>query len=282
MKRINVFRSVILLLFTFELSTLGLGNAISVSWNGTTWAFLSEENGSYYLTTVVPDGHLSKVPLHLNGTPCGLAWNGSGWIVETFTPDNVIFQTINGSLLFKIHSYDCRGFAYLNGTYYIPTSESAMMGDCSLLFVSPNGSVEKAIPCGFINGVKVKVRNGKPYFMNCTGVYVYSNGAFKRTLQLDNCAEDFDVLNGKILLCSNGLIEHSENGTKEITDSCDAISCNGRECLIASNGTLHLYDGNLSAFEIGKNTRNINPRTLAVLLFLVFLTIWLLIRRKSA
>ncbi|KUH32964.1 hypothetical protein APY94_07925 [Thermococcus celericrescens] len=282
MKRINVFRSVILLLFTFELFTLGLGNAISVSWNGTTWALLSEENGSYYLTTVVPDGHLSKVPLHLNGTPCGLAWNGSEWLIETFVPDSVVVQTLNGSVLFGIHSYDCRGFAYLNGTYYVPISESARMGDCSLFQVSSNGSVEKTIPCGSIDGAGIKAVEGRLYFINCTRVYVYSNGAFKRVLQLDNCAEDFDILNGKILLCSNGLIEHSKNGTKEITDSCDAISCNGRECLIASNGTLYIYDGNLSTLEIEEKARNINPKTVAVGVFLVFLTIWLLMRRKSA
>ncbi|QDA31583.1 hypothetical protein FH039_08190 [Thermococcus indicus] len=231
---------------------------------------------------VSTNGHLSKVPLHLNGTPCGLAWNGREWLVETFIPDSVVVQTPNGSVLFRFHSYDCRGFAYFNRTYYVPISESAMMGDCSLLLVSPNGSVERRIPCGFINGVRVKIVGKKLYLMNCTGIYVYSNGAFKRALQLDNWAEDFDVLNDKILLCSNGLIEHSKNGTREITDSCDAISCNGWECLIASNGALYIYDGNLSTLEIEENTRNINPKTVAVGVFLVFLTIWLLMRRKSA
>jgi len=66
-----------------------------------------------------------------------------------------------------------------------------MMGDCSLLLVSPNGSVEKTIPCGSINGIRVKVQEGRLYLMNCTRVYVYSNGAFKRALQLEDCAEDF-------------------------------------------------------------------------------------------
>ena len=193
----------------------------------------------------------------------------------------MVIQTLNGSVLFGIHSYDCRGFAYHNGTYYVLTSESAMMGDCSLLLVSPNGSVEKTIPCGSIDGARIKAVEGRLYFINCTGVYVYSNGAFKRALQLDNCAEDFDVLNGKILLCSNGLIEVSKNGTKGITDSCDAIGCNGRECLIASNGTLYIYNGNLT-LSIEENTGNINPKTIAVGVFLVFLAIWILRGRKSA
>ncbi|WP_157255127.1 hypothetical protein [Palaeococcus ferrophilus] len=231
----------------------------------------------------MPDGHLSRVLLYLNGTPCGLVWNGNEWLVEAFIPDSVVVQTLNGSVLFRIHSYDCRGFAYLNGTYYVPISESARMGDCSLFQVSSNGSIKKTIPCGFIKGVRIKAVEGRLYFVNCTGVYVYSNGAFRRILQLNNCTEDFDVLNGKILLCfGGGLIEHSKNGTKEITDSCDAIRCNGRECRILSNGTLYTYDGNLSTLEIEEKTRNINPETVVVGVFLVFLTIWLMMKRKSA
>lgn len=219
-----------------------------IAWNGTSWAILNDKNGSH-LTLVTPDGHVSEVPLRVNGTPCGLVWNGSQWIVETFIPDSVTIQTLNGSVLFRIHSYDCKGFAYLNGTYYILISESAIMGDCSLVEIPRSGNIEKTVPCGFINGVKVKTVEGRIYLMNCTGIYVYPNGAFKRVLQLDNCAEDFDVRNGEILLCSNGLIEHSKNGMREITDSCDAISCNGWECLIASDGALHIYDGNLKYFR---------------------------------
>ena len=120
------------------------------------------------------------------------------------------------------------------------------------------------------------------YLMDATGIYVYSSGTFKRVLQLHNSPDDFDVLEGKILLCSNGLIEHSRNGTKGIRDSCDAIDCNGRKCLIASNGTFYIYDGNLSALEIGKNTRNIALKTIAVGLFFIFLAVWFLRRRKSA
>jgi len=279
--------SLLVLLMSLPLHSASGDRVISIAHNESSWGILEGQNGDYFLLTVrvltVRDGAItSPRGLNLTGEPCGLVWNGSDWLIETFVLDRVIVQTPNGSPLFGIHSYDCRGFAYLNGSYYIPISESAMMGDCSLLQVSQNGSLEKTIPCGFINGVKVKVRDGKLYLMNATGIYVYSSGTFRRVLQLENCAEDFDVLEGKILLCSNGLIEHSKNDTKEIRESCDAIDCNGRECLIASNGTFYIYDGNLSALEDGRNTRNIDLKTIAVGLCFIFLAIWLLRRRKSA
>jgi len=89
-------------------------------------------------------------------------------------------------------------------------------------------------------------------------------------------------LYGKILLCSNGLIEHSKNGTKEITDSCDAISCNRRECLIASNGTLYIYNGKLRTLEITNNAQNIEFKIGVVGILLVFLMVWLLREGKSS
>ena len=224
-----------------------------IAWNGTSWAILNDKNGSH-LTVVTPDWHISTVPLRVNGTPCGLAWNGSEWLVETFIPDRVTVQTLNGSVLFRIHSYDCRGFAYLNGTYYVPISESAMMGDCSLVEVSERGNIEKTVPCGFINGVKVKAVEGRIYLMNCTGIYIYSNGHFNQIQRLKNCASDFDFLNDKNLLCSNGLVEISKNGERKILDTCDVIGCNGRECLIVANGTLYTYDGGLKKLEIKNHT----------------------------
>ncbi|WP_297464479.1 hypothetical protein, partial [Thermococcus sp.] len=249
---------------------------ILIAHNESSWGVLEEGNGTYSLLIVSGGKLVSTGKMNIIGEPCGLAWNGSEWLIETFVPDSVVVQTLDGSSLFKMHSYECRGFAYLNGSYYIPISESAMIGDCSLLQVSQNGSVEKTIPCGSINGVRVKAQEGRLYLMNCTGVYVYSGGTFRRVLQLENCAEDFDVLNGKILLCSSGFIEHSRNGTKEIRDSCEAIDCNGRECIVASNGTLYIYNGNLSALEIGGNTRNIDLKTIAVGLFFILLAVWLL------
>ncbi|WP_145955397.1 hypothetical protein [Thermococcus henrietii] len=233
---------------------------MDISWNGTVWAVLDNENGSY-LTLVTSDGHVSEIPLRVNGTPCGLAWNGSQWIVETFIPDRVEIQTLNGSVLFRIHSYDCKGFAYLNGTYYVPISESAMMGDCSLVQVSGEGKIKGTAPCGFINGVKVKVVEGRIYLMNCTGIYVYSDGRFEQVQRLENCTSDFDFLKDKTLLCSIGLIEHSKNTTRKILSSCDAIGCSGRECLVAANGTLYTYDGSLKTLEI-ENHANHSGSTL--------------------
>jgi hypothetical protein len=253
-----------------------------VAWNGTSWAILNDENGSY-LTLVRPDGHVSEVLLNVNGTPCGLAWNGSQWIVETFIPDSVVVQTLNGSVLFRIHSYDCRGFAYLNGTYYVPISESARMGDCSLVEVSRSGNIEKTVPCGFINGVRIKAVEGRIYLMNCTGIYIYSGGRFELVQRLKNCAEDFDVLNGEILLCSNSLIEISKNGERRALNSCDAIGCNGWECLVAAKGTLYVYDG-ARMLEI-KNHTNHSEGTFkkaivpgALISILIVLLLW---RKRS-
>ena len=167
-------------LMSLPLHSASGDRVISIAHNGSSWGVLEEKNGMYSFLTVSGKEMVSPTRLNLTGDPCGLVWNGSEWIVETFVPDSVVVQTLDGSSLFKLHSYDCRSFTYLNGSYHIPISESAMMGDCSLLRVSQNGSVEKTIPCGFINGVKVKVRDGKLYSMNCTGVYFYSSGAFKR------------------------------------------------------------------------------------------------------
>jgi len=231
------------------------GASSFIAWNGTSWAILNSENGSY-LTLVTPGGHISETLLRTNGTPCGLVWNGSEWLVETFIPDSVVVQTLNGSVLFRLHSYDCSGFAYLNGTYYVPISESARMGDCSLVQVSGEGKIKGTVPCGFINGVRVKAVGAGLYLMNCTGIYIYSNGHFELIQRLENCAEDFDVLNDKILLCSNDFIEPSKNTTRKILTSCDAIGCNGRECLIVANGTLYIYDGGLKKLEIKNHTNH--------------------------
>ncbi|GAB6135226.1 hypothetical protein [Thermococcus prieurii] len=256
---------------------------MDISWNGTVWAVLDNENGSH-LTVVTPDWHISTVPLRVNGTPCGLAWNGSQWIVETFIPDRVEIQTLNGSVLFRIHSYDCRGFAYLNGTYYVPISESARMGDCSLVQVSGEGKIKGTVPCGFINGVKVKTVEGRIYLMNCTGIYVYSDGRFEQVQRLKNCAGDFDFLGDKTLLCSNGLVEVSKNGGREILNACDAIGCNDEECLVAANGTLYVYDGGLKKLEI-KNHANHSEGTFkkAIVLgaFIAILIVLLVWRKRS-
>jgi len=222
-----------------------------IAWNGTSWAILNCENGSY-LTLVTSDGRVSEVPLRVNGTPCGLVWNGSQWIVETFILDSVAIQTLNGSILFRVHSYDCRGFAYLNGTYYVPISESARMGDCSLVEVTGSGNIEKTVPCGFINGVRIKAVEGRIYLMNCTGIYAYSNGGFERIYRLKNCASDFDFLGDRFLLCSNGLVEVSKNGERRVLSSCGALGCNGKECLIVANGTPYLYGDMLKKLEIEK------------------------------
>ncbi|WP_297536657.1 hypothetical protein [Thermococcus sp.] len=284
MKRIfdDTFKT-LLFLFVLGLFTLSSGSATNILWNGTLWAIIDEENGNYYLTTISTNGYLTKVPLHLNGTPCGLVWNGSEWLVETFIPDSVVVQTLNGSVLFRLHSYDCSGFAYLNGTYYVPISESARMGDCSLVQVSGDGKIKGTVPCGFINGVRVKAVGAGLYLMNCTGIYIYSNGHFELIQRLENCAEDFDVLNDKILLCSNDFIEHSKNTTRKILTSCDAIGCNGRECLIVANGTLYSYDGGLRKFKIEKvvNPSSAFKKTIALSVFIAVLAGLLIWRRRS-
>jgi len=274
--------TVLSLLFILAMSLPYASTHPFVAWNGTSWAILNDENGSY-LTVVTPDWHISTVPLRVNGTPCGLAWNGSEWLIETFIPDSVAIQRPNGLVLFRIHSYDCRGFAYLNGTYYVPISESARMGDCSLVEVSRSGNIEKTVPCGFINGVRIKAVEGRIYLMNCTGIYVYSGGRFEQVQQLENCADDFDFLKDKTLLCSNGLVEVSKNGGRKILDACDAIGCSGRECLVAAKGTLYVYDG-ARMLEI-KNHANHSEGTFkkaivpgALISILIVLLLW---RKRS-
>jgi len=269
---------------TLILATLPVplvASSVTVSWNGTAWAVL-DENGSH-LTIVTSDQDVLMFSLRVNGTPCGLTWNGSEWLVETFIPDKIIVQTLNGSHIFHVHSYDCRGFAYINGTYHVPISESAMMGDCSLLLISPNGSIKGTIPCGFINSVRVKAIEGKLYFMNCTGVYVYSNGRFEQVHQLNDCADGFGFLRDKLLLCSGGLTEVSKNGEREVLNACDAIGCNDRECLIVANKTLYIYDGRLRKLETEKipdSSASVLMKALTLSALVVLLASVILLRKR--
>ncbi|NJE27138.1 hypothetical protein E3E22_11055, partial [Thermococcus sp. MV5] len=56
---------------------------VSISHSGSSWGVLEEANGTYSLLIVSGGKLVSKIRLNPTGEPCGLAWNGSEWIVET-------------------------------------------------------------------------------------------------------------------------------------------------------------------------------------------------------
>ena len=132
--------SLLVLLIALPIPSASGGRVISISHNGSSWGVLEEENGMYSFLTVSGKEIVSSTRLNLTGEPCGLVWNGSEWVVETFVHDNVIFRTLNGSFLFKIRSYDYRGFCISERELLHP---NLGIGDDGRLLPSPGFSERK-------------------------------------------------------------------------------------------------------------------------------------------
>jgi hypothetical protein len=273
-----LFIMCILLASGYSIPAVAGGEFISAAWNGSTWAVLYSDSNGYTLILYSHGKVVRERPIESNAIPCYVSWNGSEWILEAFAPDTdrAILELPNGSEITFFHSYGCSGFAFWNGTYYIPLMESAMMGDCSLGVVR-EGNVSWE-DCGAFDGFKIKTIGGGLYALfNFTRIMEFQNGSWREVFRVENPPRDFSFLHENPVFCPS-----------EILPDCTAVECNSTSCLMLAGPSVYEYTGNrltnITSIILrephGSWALQIGLFLIILLILWFLLAVWKMVRRK--